>query len=325
MKRNWSKAVIGAALLAAGASTGAQTGAPYPNKPVRVLVGWPAGGGADIVARIVADGLSSRLEHRFTVDNRPGASGNLGAELAARAAPDGYTLLVVGVNHASNLFLYSKSAYDPVKDFEPVSLLTGAPNLLVVHPSVPAKSIQELVAYARSRPGQILYGSAGNGTTGHLAMELFKSTTGIDMQHVPYKGGAQFVTDLAGGQVMVGFDNILSSGPHVQSGRMRAIGSSTARRSPLLPDVPTVAESGYPGFEVVLWQGLLAPAGTPREIIDKLNLAVRESLRRPEVQKRFNDLAIEAFTGSPEDFKSFLAREIDKWGRVIKAVGVRLD
>jgi tripartite-type tricarboxylate transporter receptor subunit TctC len=145
------------------------------------------------------------------------------------------------------------------------------------------------------------------------------------MQHVPYKGGAQFVTDLAGGQVMVGFDNILSSGPHVQSGRMRAIGSSTARRSPLLPDVPTVAESGYPGFEVVLWQGLLAPAGTPREIIDKLNLAVRESLRRPEVQKRFNDLAIEAFTGSPEDFKSFLAREIDKWGRVIKAVGVRLD
>jgi tripartite-type tricarboxylate transporter receptor subunit TctC len=288
-------------------------------------VGWPAGGGADIVARIVSEGLSMSLEQRFNVDNRPGASGNLGAETVARAAADGYTLLVVGVNHASNKFLYSKITYDPVKDFEPISLLTGAPNLLVIHPSLAARNIQELVALARAKPGQILYGSAGNGTTGHLAMELFKSTTGIEMQHVPYKGGAQFVTDLAGGQVMVGFDNILSSGPHVQSGRMIAIGSSGSRRSPLFPNAPTVAESGYPGFEVVLWQGLLAPAGTPRDVVVRLNAAVREVLRRPEIQKRFNELAIEAFTGSPDEFKGYLANEIEKWGRVIKAVGVRLD
>ena len=316
--------VVGGMLWAAGGAW-AQGATNYPNRPVRVLVGWPAGGGADIVARIAAEGLSNSLKQQFNVENRPGASGNLGAEAAARAAPDGYTLLVVGVNHASNPFLYSKIAYDPVKDFEPISLLTGAPNLLVVHPSLPVKNIQELVALARAKPGSINYGSAGNGTTGHLAMELFKSTTKIEMQHVPYKGGAQFVTDLAGGQVMVGFDNILSSGPHVLSGRMRAIGSSSLRRSPRFPDVPTVAESGYPGFDVVLWQGLLAPAGTPRDIVDKLNAAVRESVRRPEVQKRFAELAIESYTGTPEQFKTFLAKEIDTWGRVIKAVGVRLD
>jgi tripartite-type tricarboxylate transporter receptor subunit TctC len=325
MKKVLGKAMLGIALVVPSVWASAQTGTAYPNRPVRVVVGWPAGGGADIVARIVSEGLSMSLEQRFNVDNRPGASGNLGAETVARAAADGYTLLVVGVNHASNKFLYSKITYDPVKDFEPISLLTGAPNLLVIHPSLAARNIQELVALARAKPGQILYGSAGNGTTGHLAMELFKSTTGIEMQHVPYKGGAQFVTDLAGGQVMVGFDNILSSGPHVQSGRMIAIGSSGSRRSPLFPNAPTVAESGYPGFEVVLWQGLLAPAGTPRDVVVRLNAAVREVLRRPEIQKRFNELAIEAFTGSPDEFKGYLANEIEKWGRVIKAVGVRLD
>jgi len=322
MKRNWSKAVIGAALLAAGASTGAQTGAPYPNKPVRVLVGWPAGGGADIVARIVADGLSSSLEQRFTVDNRPGASGNLGAELAARAAPDGYTLLVVGVNHASNPFLYSKSAYDPVKDFEPVSLLTGAPNLLVVHPSLPVKSIQELVAYARSRPGQILYGSAGNGTTGHLAMELFKSTTGIDMQHVPYKGSGQAISDLIGGHIKVMISGMSSTLAHVRSGKLVGIAVTSAKRSPSAPELPTIGET-YPGIEGSAWYGVLAPAGTPKPVIARLNADIHKSLQDPAVVKRLEGVGFEITYGTPEQFSAYIKSEIKKWAKVVKASGAK--
>jgi len=297
----------------------------YPNKPITLVVGWPPGGGADIVARIMAEGLSASLNQTVTVNNRPGASGNLGAEAAARSAPDGYTILLVGGNHATNVHLYRKLAYDPMRDFEPISLLTVAPNLLAINPSLPVRNVAEFVALARSKPNQLSYGSAGNGTTGHLAMELLKTTTKIDMVHVPYKGGAPFITDLIGGQVMLGFDNVLSSGPQIKNGRLRAIATSGSKRSALFPDVPTVAESGYPGFEVLLWQGLLAPAGTPRDIINRLNAAVQETLNRPATLKRFNELALEGTGGTPEQFRSFLVNEIDKWGGVIRSIGVKLD
>ena len=297
----------------------------YPSKPVRMIVPWPAGGGADIVGRALAQKLSESLNQKFIVDNRPGASGNLGVELGARSAADGYTVIIVGANHATNIHLYSKLAYDPVKDFEPISLLTAAPNILVVHPSLPVRNVQELFALARAKPGQISYGSAGNGTTGHLAMELLKSSAKIDMKHVPYKGGSQFMHDLMGGHVSLGFENVLSSAPHIKAGRLRAIATTSARRTPTMPDVPTVAESGLPGFEVVLWQGLLAPAGTPRETIERLHAAVVESLQKPDLRERFGQLNVEAIGSTPAQFGTFIRSEIDKWAKVVRESGSRLD
>ncbi|MSQ57877.1 MAG: tripartite tricarboxylate transporter substrate binding protein [Limnohabitans sp.] len=297
----------------------------YPNKPVTLIVGWPPGGGADIVSRIMAEGLSATLNQTVTVKNLSGASGNLGAEATARSAADGYTLLLVGGNHVTNSHLYSKLNFDPTKDFEPVSLLTIAPNLLVVNPNLPVHNLAEFIALVRSKPGQLSYGSAGNGTTGHLAMELLKATAKIDILHVPYKGGGPFVTDLVGGHVMLGFDNILSSGPQINGNRIRAIATSGSQRISLFSELPTVAESGYPGFEVLLWQGLLAPAGTPKDIIARLNIAVHQALIRPETIKRFKELALEGRWSSPEDFRKFLIVENEKWGKLIKSIGVRLD
>jgi tripartite-type tricarboxylate transporter receptor subunit TctC len=290
-----------------------------------MIVPWPAGGGADIVGRVLAQKLTETFNQQVIVDNRPGASGNLGAEAGARSAPDGYTLILVGANHATNIHLYSKLTYDPIKDFEPISLLTGAPNILVVHPSVPVHSVKELFALARARPGQISYGSAGNGTTGHLAMELLKSSAKIDMLHVPYKGGSQFMNDLIGGQISLGFENVLSSAQHIKAGRLRAIATTGARRTPSMPEVPTVAESGLPGFEVVLWQGLLAPAGTPRETIERVHAAVVASLQKPDLRERFAQLNVEAIGSTPAQFATFIRREIDKWAKVVRESGSRLD
>jgi len=317
------------ALLACG--VGAVAAAPslaqqsYPAKPVRVIVPWPAGGGADIVGRAVAQKLAESLRQQFVVDNRPGASGNVGSEVASKSPADGYTLLVIGANHATNTHLYSRLGFDPVKDFEPIALLTGAPNILVTHPSLPVRNVKEVMALARARPGQLSYGSAGNGTTGHLAMEMLRINAGIEMTHIPYRGGSQFLTDLVGGQVSLGFENVLSSAPHIQSGRLRAVASTGSRRSPALPDVPTVAESGLPGFEVVLWQGLLAPAGTPRTIIDQLHAATVASLQKPDLRERFAQLNVEAIGSTPAQFATYLRSEIDKWGKVIRATGTKLD
>ena len=310
------------ALLIASAPSLAQT---YPAKPVRIVVPWPAGGGADIVARVFAQKLTEHFSQPFVVENRPGASGSLGTEVAAKLAPDGYALLLIGANHATNSHLYSKLGFDPVKDFEPISLLTEAHNLLVAHPSLGARTLGDVIALARARPGQISYGSAGNGTTGHLAMELFKLNARLDMVHIPYKGGAPFVNDLLGGQVALGFENVLSASPHVASGKLRAIATSGRTRSRALPEVPTVAESGLPGFEVVLWQGLLAPAGTPRAIIDRLHAGVVASVAKPELRERFEQLNVEPAGGTPAQFATYLQSEIDKWGRVIRAAGIRLN
>ena len=297
----------------------------YPAKPVRVIVPWPAGGGADIVARAVTQKLTEHFSQPFVVENRPGASGSVGTEVAAKQAPDGYTLLLIGANHATNSHLYAKLGFDPIRDFEAISLLTEAHNLLVLHPSVNARNVAELIALARARPGQISYGSAGNGTTGHLAMELLKLNAKIDMVHIPYKGGAPFVNDLLGGQVSLGFENVLSSSPHVATGKLRAIATSGRQRSRALPEVPTVAESGLPGFEVVLWQGLLAPAGTPRPIIDRLHEGVATGMNKPDLRERFAQLNVEPVGGTPAQFATYLQSEFDKWGKVIRTAGIGLN
>ena len=259
------------------------------------------------------------------IENRPGASGNLGTEVASKATPDGYTLLLIGANHATNMHLYSKLGFDPIKDFEPISLLTAAHNLLVAHPSLDVRSMSDVIAIARARPGQISYGSAGNGTTGHLAMELLKLSAKLDMAHIPYKGGAPFINDLLGGQVSLGFENVLSAAPHVATGKLRAIATSGSQRSRALPEVPTVAESGLPGFEVVLWQGLLAPAGTPRAIIDRLHGGVVASMAKPDLRERFAQLNVEPVGGTPAQFATYLQAEVDKWGKVIRASAIQLN
>lgn len=297
----------------------------FPDKPVRMIVPFAAGGGADIVARVIAQAASESLGQQVIVENRPGASGNIGAADVARSKPDGYTLLFTGPNHSTNISLYHNLSYDPVKDFAPVSLLTIAPYILVANPATPIHSVKELIALARAKPGQIAYGSAGNGTAGHLAMELLKSTANIDMLHVPYKGSAPMLNDLIGGRVSVAFDNVLSSSAFIKSGALRAIATSGSRRAPSLPNIPTVAESGLPGFNVTVWQGVLAPAGTPRDVIDLLNSKFVAALRTPEVTARLASMNVEMAGSTPEEFSVFLKQDIAKWAKVIKASGARAD
>jgi tripartite-type tricarboxylate transporter receptor subunit TctC len=306
----------------AGSTAQAQV---YPSKAVRLIVPYAAGGGADIVGRTLAGKLSESLGQQIVVDNRPGAAGNIGAELVARGTADGYLLLLVGPNHTTNISLFRKLGYDPVRDFEPISLLTAAPYILIVHPSLPVRNVRDFIALARTKPGQLNYGSAGNGTAGHLAMEFIKSSARIDLLHVPYKGSPPVLTDLIGGQITAAFDNVLSSLPHIKAGRLRAIGSSAPRRSPALPDVPTIAESGLPGFDVTVWQGLLAPASTPREIVTRLHDETVAALRKADVRARMAELGVEVIAGSPQEFAAFIARDIDKWAQVIRASGARLD
>ncbi len=297
----------------------------YPSRPVRVVVPFAAGGGADAVGRAIADRLSESLGRPFVVDNRPGAAGNIGTEQVARAAPDGYTLLVVGPNHATNAHLFRQLPFDPVRDFAPISLLTSAPYVLVANPDLPARNFQDLLALARARPGALSYGSAGNGTAGHLAMELIKSMTGIDIVHVPYRGSPPLLADLVSGQVVVGFDNVLSSAPLIASGRLRPLAVSAARRAPALPEVAPIAEQGLPGFDVTVWQGLLAPAGTPQPIIARLHAAIRDALGAPTLRERLAALGVEAIGSTPEEFARFLAADLARWGEAVRRSGARLD
>jgi tripartite-type tricarboxylate transporter receptor subunit TctC len=308
--------------LAVIGTTHAQT---YPTKPVRLLVPFAPGGGADITGRAIAQKLAEGLGQQVVVDNRAGAASNIGTELAARSAPDGYTLLLIGPNHTTNVSLFAKLNYDPIKDFEPISLVTSAPYVLLVHPSLPVRNVKELIALARAKPGQLNYGSSGNGTAGHLAMELVKTQAKIDLQHVPYKGSQPLQTDLIGGQVVTGFGDALSSTPLVQAGRLRALAVSSAKRGHMLPDVPTMAEAALPGFDVTVWQGILAPAGTPREIVTRLHSEIISTLQKPEVQSRMAALGVDIIGNSPQEFAAFIKRDIAKWAVVIKASGARID
>ena len=293
----------------------------YPTKSVRIVVPYPPGGPTDIVARLVGHHLGERYRQTFVIENKPGAGGNLGAENVARAPADGYSLLVGTTAHAINPSVFKQLNYDFVADFAPVALFTRIPLVLVVHPSVPAKTVQEFIALARKPGAGLAYASSGNGQSTHLAAELFKSMTGADLTHVPYKGSAPALTDLAGGQVAAMFDTTLSAMPQVKAGRLRALGVTSAQRSKAAPELPTIAESGVTGYEATAWNGLLAPAGTPKEIVAELNRAVNEILALPDVAQRLAADGAEAGSGSAEDFTAFIRDEVTKWAKVAKSSG----
>ena len=312
-------------VLAAALPGAASAQAQYPNKPVRLIVPFPPGGGTDTLARIYGQKLAEVFGQQVIIDNRPGAGTNIGAEIAAKAPPDGYTLLMGNIAHAINVTLYGKLAYDFVKDFTPVTLLASTPNILVVHPSVPVKSVKELIALAKARPGQLDYASAGSGSSSHLAAELFGIMAGVKMTHVPYKGGGPAVIALVGGQVSVGFATTPSVITHVKAGKMRGLGVTTARRSPSTPELPTISEAGVPGYEAGTWYGLLAPAGTPNEIVARLHAESVKLLKLPDVKDRLDATGFESIGNTPEQFAAYIRSEIEKWGKVVKASGARVD
>lgn len=318
------RTVIGAAALAlAGRGVLAQG---WPAKPLRLVVPFPAGGSTDIVGRLVAEKLAQSLGQPVMVDNRGGAGGTTGSGVVAKAAPDGYSLLIgTSSTHAIAPSLYAKLPYDATRDFAPITLLGTATILMVVHPSVPAKSVSEFIVLAKARPGQLSFGSTGNGSVSHLTAEYFKSLAGIDMQHVPYKGDSPMTVDLVAGRVQVAFGTAVAFLPHVQSGKLNALAVTDAQPSPVAPRLPTVAASGLAGFEALQWFGLLAPAGTPREIVGWVHAEVARLLQLPEVQDRLRGLGIQIIGGGPEPFGSFLRSEALKWGRIVRDSGAKID
>jgi tripartite-type tricarboxylate transporter receptor subunit TctC len=295
----------------------------YPVKPVRMLVGFAPGGGADVVARGLSPRMSETLGQQIIVDNRPGANGMIAAELVAKAAPDGYTLLVAPGNYAFAPAMDSKVALDMASAFAPVSLVAETPLLVVVHPSLPVKSIPQLIALAKSQPGKLSYASGGIGGSGHLATELFKTLTQVNMVHIPYKGTGAAIADLVGGHVPLCFCTLPSVFPQTKQGRLRAIAVTTARRTPAAPDVPTVAEAGVAGYEMSQWYGLLAPAGTPSAVVDRLNADIAKALKHPELRSRFQADGAEPSGSSPQEFGAFFKAEISKWTRVVQSAGIR--
>ncbi len=304
----------------------AQGTAGYPSKPIKIIVPFPPAGTTDILARAVANELSKAFGQAVSVENRAGAGGNLGSDVVAKAAPDGYTLLVGAVSpQAINVSLYPNMPYDVMRDFEHVTLIAAVPNLLEVHPSVPVKTVKELIEYAKARPGKLAYASSGSGTSIHLSAELFKTMTGVEMLHIPYKGSAPAVADLIAGQVQLMFDNLPSSLQQVKAGKLRAIAVTSARRSPVLPDIPTIAESGLPGYEASSWFGMHAPAKTSRDIVNRLHAMVARSLRTPEMMERLTSQGADPVGNTPEQFTEFVRAEIAKWAKVVKASGAKLE
>ncbi|MBB1623807.1 tripartite tricarboxylate transporter substrate binding protein [Achromobacter sp. UMC71] len=317
-------AALASALTLCGAASAAK---PYPERPVTLVVGYAAGGATDIVARLVAKALTEELGQTIVVENKTGANSNIGAEIVSRAAPDGYTLYVGSIANTINRTLYSQLNYDFVKDFKPIGLLATIPNILVVNPKVPIKSVQEYIAYAKKNPGKLTCASSGSGSSIHLSCELFKMRTGTDILHVPYRGSGPAVADLLGGQVDSMFDNLPSSLPHVQAGKLRAIGVTSPQRLPAVPDVPTLAESGLPGFDVESWFGLMAPAGTPQAVVDRLNQAMNKALANPALQASYKQSGF--YPPQPpntqETFAKMIASEIDKWGAVVKSADIKAN
>ena len=299
---------------------------PYPNRPIRLVVAFPPGGATDVYARIVQTRFSEALGQNIVIENRAGAGGMIGADLVAKAPPDGYTLLIGNIAAlAMNVGVYSKMPYDPVKDLAAVLRTVDVSYALVVHPGVPAKNVQEFIAYAKANPGKLSYGSAGSGSAPHLATELLKQRAGIDILHVPYKGGGPMVADLLGGQIQVGIGDQANLMPQVKAGKLRALAVGSLRRSPNYPEVPTIAESGLPGFEAGAWQGLAAPAGTASDVVKRLNETLVKVMQMPDVKERLLGAGLEPVGGSPEDFAQFIKSEIAKWSKVAKDVGARAD
>ena len=297
----------------------------YPSKPVKVVVGYAAGGATDVIARLLAVKLGGQTGQTFIVDNRSGANSNVGAELAARSPADGYTLYLFTIANTINASLYDKLGYDPQKDFEPIGLIAKVPNILVVNPKLPIKSVADYVRFAKEQPNGITFASSGSGSSIHLSGEMFKMISKSNMLHVPYRGSAPAVADLLGGQVESMFDNTPSSLPQVQAGRLRAIAITSASRSSLLPDVPTISESGFPGFDVQSWFALAAPAGTPKPVIDHLNAELNKALADPDLRKRLVALAATPEPGTPEQLRTFINAEVKRWHDVVKASGAKAE
>jgi tripartite-type tricarboxylate transporter receptor subunit TctC len=309
------------ASLAAGASPAQD----YPSRPVRIVVPFSPGGSTDTLARIVGQKLTERSGQPVIVENRAGAGGHIGAEQVARSAPDGYTLLLGGVPHAISASLYSKLAYDLARDLTAIAEVASFPSAIVLHPSLPAHSVKELIALARARPGQLSFGSAGIGSPNHLALELFQTMAGVGMVHVPYKGSGQLVGDLLAGQVQLASMGLPVAVPHVQSGKLRAIAVTGAARSPLLPEVPTVSEAGLPGFEVTSWYGVFGPAGLPADVVVKLNSEIGSAVTSPDVKERLAELGAEPSVKSPDQFGRYVREEIKKWAKVVKDSGAKAE
>lgn len=322
MFKHW----ITSALIALAALPNIAAAQAFPNKQIRIVVPFPPGGATDILARAVAQDLQKGFGQSALVENRPGAGGNLGADLVAKSPGDGYTLLMGTVGtHGINVALYSKMPYDAVKDFAPITLVALVPNVLVVHPSLPVKSVRDLIDLAKREPGKLNYASSGNGTSIHLSAELFKSMAGVSLLHIPYKGSSPALADLVGGQVGLMFDNLPSALPFIRAGKLRAVAVTSSKRAPVLPELPTIAEAGLPGYEASSWFGILAPASTPRDVVGKLHDAIVKGLATPETSERLASQGAEQVGNTPEQFAVFIREEIDKWGKVVKAAGAKVD
>lgn len=326
MKRLCMHAILALATALSFLAAPTAAAAGYPEHPIRLVVPFPAGGGADNLARKIMAKVEPLLGQTILIDNRPGAGGNVGAEFVARASPDGYTLLY-GTNgtHSINASLYRQLRFDPVKDFAPVSRMTQIAAMLVVDPKFPVASVAELIQYAKAHPGAVNFASAGNGTTSHLAGELFKTLAGIDIVHVPYRGGAAAVTDLMGGQVQMMIDVMANAYPLARSGRVRGLAVSTAQRFPGAPEIPTIAESGLPGFEASAWDGVLAPAGTPQPVIEALNAAIRQALEDPALVDALRAMGAQPVAGTPDDFARHIVTSTAHWAKVVQSSGAKVD
>ncbi|MCM2328773.1 MAG: tripartite tricarboxylate transporter substrate binding protein [Lysobacter sp.] len=321
MKRLLS--VLVAAL--AFASPAAALAQAFPTKPIRLIVTYPPGGGADLMARLVAPKMGEALGQTVVVENKPGASGQIGAGEVARAAPDGYTIMLDASSFAVNPSLYSKLPYDPAKAFRPLAVLALYPNMLVVTPSFPPKDVKELVALAKSKPGSVAFASSGNGSAQHLAGELFKQRAGVDMTHIPYKGGGPAMNDVIGGQVPVFFANVASGLAHVKGGKLRAMAVTGAKRASSLPDLPTMAEAGIPGYEVYEWNAIFAPAGTPAPVVEKLAAAIAKAMQSPEIRERVASLGGDLAGYGPKEAEEFIREQTELWAKVVKAGNIRVD
>jgi tripartite-type tricarboxylate transporter receptor subunit TctC len=297
----------------------------YPSKPIRLVAPFAPGGGSDILARVIGQKMTERYGHAVLIDNRTGAGGNIGAEIVAKAPPDGYTLLMGGVPHAISMSLYKKLGYDLTKDLAPVAMVATFPSAIVLHPSLPAKSVKELIALARAQPGQLNFGSAGNGSPNHLVLELFNTMARVKMTHVPYKGTGQMVIDLVAGQLQLGSMGFPTALQHVKTGKLRVIAVTSAKRSPLLPEVPTVAETGLPGFDVTSWYGIFGPLALSPDIVNKLNPEVGTMATAPDVKERLAQLGAEPAKLTPEEFGRYVKGEVARWAKVVKESGARLD
>ena len=329
MPHTFTRLIKGAAaviVMAAAAWLPAASAQPYPSKPVRIVLGFPPGGATDILSRDFAAKLGDELKQQVLIENKPGAGGTIGADLVAKSPADGYTLTIgTSSNHAIALSLYKKLPYDPVKDFAPITMLAVSQNVVVVNQSVPANSIKELVAYAKANPAKVNFGSSGNGTISHLTGEMFNTLNGTQITHIPYKGSAFVFPDLVSGQITMMFDSTISIAPILKSGKARALAVTGSKRSKLMPELPTVAESGYPGFESTNWFGFFAPAGTPKDIVDRLHAASVKVLSTPELQERFAKHGAEVLANTPEEAAAMLKSDIAKWAEVAKKSGAKID